>query len=81
MMTITKDMLKHEIDHIQDQYIDVLYMVVKAFEYPAIQKVPVHPPETEEQWYAFFDKYAGSCADVPLQRGEQGHYEKRDALL
>jgi len=81
MMTITKDMLKHEIDHIQDQYIDVLYMIIKAFEYPAIQKVPAHSPTTEAQWHAFLDRCAGSCADAPLQRGEQGQYEKRDALL
>lgn len=74
-------MLKHEIDHIQDQYIDVLYMVIKAFKYPAIRKVPAHSPATEAQWHAFLDRCAGSCADAPLQRGEQGQYEKRDALL
>ena len=80
-MTITKDMLKHEIDHIQDQYIDVLYMVIKAFEYPAIQKSSPHAPATEAQWHAFLDKWAGSCADAPLQRGDQGQYEEREALL
>ena len=81
MMTITKEMLKHEIDHIQDQYIDTLYMVIKAFEYPAIQKTPYHTPTTEVQWHSFLDRCAGSCADAPLQRGDQGQHEEREALL
>ena len=80
-MAITKDMLKHEIDHIQDQYIDALYMVIKAFEYPTIHKIPTRIPTTEAQWHTFLDRCAGSCADAPLQRGEQGQYETREALL
>jgi hypothetical protein len=81
MMTITKDMLKYEIDHIQDQYVDALYRVIKAFEYPAVQKNPTHIPETETQWHTFLDRCAGSCADVPLLRGEQELPEQREALV
>ena len=81
MMTITKDMLKYEIDHIQDQYVDALYRVIKAFEYPAVQQTSTHTPATETQWHAFLDRCSGACADAPLQRGEQGQPEQRDALL
>jgi hypothetical protein len=80
-MTITKDMLKHEIDHIQDQYIDALYMVIKAFKYPAIPRIPPQTPTTAAQWHTFLERCAGSCADAPLQRGEQGQYEERETLL
>lgn len=80
-MTITKEMLKYEIDHIQDQYIDALYMVIKAFEYPAIHQTSPQIPTTEAQWKTFLDRCAGSCADAPLQRGEQGEFEQREALL
>jgi len=80
-MTITKDILKQEIDHIQDHYIDALYMVIKAFESPPVHNVPTHSPATGAQWDAFLDKFAGSCADAPLQRGSQGQYEVREPLL
>jgi hypothetical protein len=33
-MVITKDMLKQEIDRIQDEYANILYDVIKAFERP-----------------------------------------------
>ena len=81
MMTITKDMLKYEIDHIQDKYVDALYRVIKAFEYPAVQKISTRTPATETQWHNFLDRCAGSCADAPLQRGQQGLPEQREALV
>ena len=81
MMTITKDMLKYEIDHIQDQYVDALYRVIKAFEYPTVQKISTHTPKTEAQWQTFLDRCAGSCADAPLQHGKQELPEPRETLL
>ena len=80
MMSITRELLKQEIDHIQDQYIDALYMVIKAFEYLPIRNVPPYSPPTDAEWHRFLDKFAGSCSDAPLQRGEQGDYEVREPL-
>ena len=79
-MVITKDILKREIDHIQDQYIETLYTVIKAFEYPNIRQPSSTVPSTDEQWSAFLDQFAGACAEAPLQRGEQGQYEERERL-
>jgi uncharacterized membrane protein YccC len=31
-------------------------------------------------WHEFIDRTAGSLADTPLQRGEQGEYEEREPL-
>ena len=56
-------------------------MITKTFEYPVIQRVSAHSPVTEARWLAFLDRCTGSCADAPLERGEQGQYEKRDELL
>ncbi len=80
-MPITKDVLKQEIDHIQDHYIDALYMVIKAFEYPPVHNVSPHLPTADLEWDGFLDKFSGSCTDAPLQRGKQGAYEVREPLL
>ena len=79
-MVITKDILKREVDYIQDQYIETLYTVIKAFEFPRVRKVTRKHTTTAEQWSAFLNKFAGICAESPLQRGEQGQYEIREAL-
>ena len=78
-MVITKDILKQEIDRIQEEYVDILYDVIKAFERPARQ-VPSTHPSSHEQWEAFLDKFAGCFAEAPLCRGKQGTYEVRDTL-
>lgn len=77
-MPITKELLKQEIDYIQDQYVDALYMIIKAFEYPSPPSVP---PDTEAEWRTFLETFAGICADAPLERGEQGRNEVREPLL
>lgn len=33
-MIITKDVLKAEIDNVQEEYLDALYRIIKVFEYP-----------------------------------------------
>lgn len=81
MMVITKDVLKREIDYIQDQYIETLYTIIKAFEFPRVRRTVRTSPTTDEQWSAFLNHFAGICAESPLQRGEQGQYEAREALL
>lgn len=78
-MVITKEILKQEIDYIQDEYIDVLYTVIKAFEHP-VRKTSPTPPLSHDHWATFLEKFAGSFADTSLQRGEQGTYEVRDTL-
>ncbi|PID56988.1 hypothetical protein CSB45_08675 [candidate division KSB3 bacterium] len=76
-----RELLKDEIDRIQDHYIDALCMVIKALEYPAVQKQPRPTPISEAQWHIFLNRMAASCADAPLQRGAQGQPEEREALL
>ena len=73
---ITKERLKREIDHVQDQYIEMIFQIIKVFEYPP-------QPGSEEladDWSAFVQATYGSLADDPIERGAQGSYELREAL-
>ncbi|MCP4690592.1 MAG: hypothetical protein GY859_21240 [Desulfobacterales bacterium] len=79
IMIITKDVLKREIDSIEEEYIGILYDIIKAFKRPAR-----HPrstrPLTQDQWDDFLEEFAGSFADAPLNRGSQGVFEEREPL-
>jgi len=41
---VTKELLKNEIDGISDEYLDVLYNVIKAFRLPIKEKNPTMTP-------------------------------------
>ncbi len=86
-MVITKEFLKAEIDSVQDEYLDVLYRIIKAFEYPpetnAYERIDAvmrtnRPPDPE--WLAFVNETYGCLADDPIERDEQGTYEVRESI-
>ena len=80
---ITKELIKSEIDHLQEEHLEMLYKVIKAFEMPLIAFERGIPPllaEEQEEWEAFVDRYAGCLRDAPIVRGEQGVYEIREEL-
>ena len=75
---MTKEQLKAEIDCVPDAYVDMLYQIVKVFEYP-----PSHAPfqrNSQEEWRAFVKDTYGCLADDPLEREPQGSYENRETL-
>lgn len=87
-MTITKEVLKAEIDKVQENYFDALYRIIKVFEYPASGEIfqdnsgsldTSYPSGSD--WQAFVKETYGSLADDPIERGEQGSYETRETLL
>lgn len=87
-MTITKDILKAEIDKVQENYFDALYRIIKVFEYPAAGEIFLEGADSSEtpllsdsDWSAFVKETYGSLADDPIERGEQGEYEIRETLL
>ncbi len=85
---VTKERVKREIDKVQDGYLEVLFRIIQAFE-----DAPSPPPrdtvhvssETQEhtmqEWLTFIDKTYGSLAADPIERGEQGSYEIREAMV
>lgn len=82
---ITKDLIKAEIDKVQDKYLEVLYKIIKALVSPTNE---VTSPKTSTvitkkediEWHNFIEETYGCLADAPIERGEQGQYEIREAV-
>ena len=72
---LTKEILKSEIDKIDDGYTEMLYRILKAFQ--------VHPEETNHDlsdWQKFVRETYGCLADDPIDRGDQGSLEIREVF-
>lgn len=80
-MMITRELLKAEIDKVQDRYLEVLYRIIKALVNPS-SSVAATPQEdvSLSSWPIFIEQTYGSLADDPMERGNQGQYEVREAL-
>lgn len=83
---ITKELIKAEIDKVQDKYLDVLYKVIKAFVAPIDEvtgpkATTIFTKKVEDiEWRNFIEETYGCLADAPIERGEQGQYEVREAI-
>jgi hypothetical protein len=76
---ITKEMIKCEIDKVQDDYLEALFKIIKAFEEPTEGK-PFQESKDAE-WKAFVNKFAGCMANDPIKRGDQGTFELREKII
>jgi len=80
---ITKAFLKSAIDKVPDEYLDILYRILKAFEIP-IEEPPLKKIKNTDHenldWHQFIKETYGSLADTPIQRGEQGKFELSEGL-
>ena len=66
-MIATKEEIKAEIDSIPDEYVPILYQVVKAFEIP-----PRRLKDGKarlEAWHHFIEETYGCLANDPIERG------------
>ena len=73
-MSITKEILKAEIDRVEEKYLEALYRIIKALE----GKTPTKSDKTE--WQQFIEATYGSTQNAPIERGPQGTFEVRDSL-
>jgi len=75
---ITKELLKREIDNVQDEYLTPLYKIIKTFEYPDdLDNIEFEEEEDDHKkkdWLKFIDKFAGCLSDTSIERGEQGYF-------
>lgn len=78
---VTRDLLKNEIDKVQDRYLEALYRIVKALEDPSgVEKfTPTNLLETFN-WKEFIKETYGCMADEPIEREEQEQYEFREVF-
>jgi hypothetical protein len=67
---ITRELIKYEIDKMQDQYLDILYRIIKTFGYVHLQESPVPYIEPDKDidskkndWTAFIKRTYGCLAD------------------
>ena len=88
-MTITRDVLKAEIDNVQEEYFRALYKIIKVFESPStaipagsdVDLTLTKQPLSHADWVTFIKKTYGCLADDPIDRGDQGTYEVREGLV
>lgn len=84
---ITKELIKAEVDRVQDKYLEVLYRIIKALESP-IDVEAIGSQTTMDTvnkiedltWHDFVEETYGSLANAPIERGDQGQYEVREAI-
>lgn len=84
---ITKETVKSEIDQIQDQYLETLYHIIKAFKYaPESNQSDLegefgkNADEEKREWISFVKNTYGCLSDDPIERGKQGEFEIREAI-
>ncbi len=84
---ITKELVKSEIDKIQDQYLETLYRIIQAFESIPTSKQNIDDAEfskakdeEKKEWLAFIENTYGCLSDDPIERGEQGEFEIREVI-
>lgn len=73
---VTKELLKSEIEKVQDQYLGVLYRIIKALEEPGSGSGQPAPAA----WRTFVSETYGSTAGSPIERGPQGDFEVRESF-
>ena len=78
---VTRNLIKEEIDKVQDSHLEILYRIVKALEAQIDSEIFPTPKETKiSNWKEFIESTYGYMVDDPIYRGEQGQYETREAI-
>lgn len=74
---ITKEIVKAEIEKVRDDYLGVLYQIIKIFELPPTGS-NLARNNGNLNWHDFIAKTYGCFANDPIERGDQGRYEIRE---
>ena len=72
---ITRDLLKQEIDKIQDEYLSLLFEVIRAFELN-----PNKIRTADSDWRAWVNEMYGYLDGDKIQRYPQGNFEIRETF-
>ena len=73
-MTVTRALIKSEIDKVRDEHLSVLFRIVQALEEPS-PRAELAAPTSD--WKQFVAETYGSLATDPIARGDQGEFEVR----
>ena len=78
---VTKEQIKSEIDKVGDEYLEVLYRIVRSLEESDPRGPQSQPGAGDEAaWRRFVAEMYGSTSDAPLKRWPEGTPEERRAL-
>jgi len=82
---ITRELVKAEVERVQNDYLEVLYKIIKIFASPPKTDngkiaTSLAGKDDELNWHAFIAQTYGCLADNPIDRGDQGIYEVREAF-
>ena len=84
---ITRELLKDEIEKVRDDYLDMLYQIIRVFEWPARTMMPPAPHNAgvlvlreRSEWYSFVQRTYGAFADDAIERGSEGQLEIREDI-
>lgn len=64
---ITKELLKAEIDQVEEKYLEALYTIIQA-----LRHAPAAPTPLTVDWKMFVSQTYGILADDPIEQEEQG---------
>lgn len=77
----TRELIKSEIDQVQEQYLGFLHRIIQALRPgSALRSEATQKHEQEESWEAFLQSTYGVFRDKPLERSPQGKLEIREVL-
>lgn len=71
---ISRNILKNEIDKVSDEYLPVLYKILKSLKKPKKKTNALK----KKNWEVFISHYSGCFEASPLKRHSQGNYETRE---
>jgi hypothetical protein len=81
---ITKELIKSEIEKVNYEYLELLYKFIQILEPPlTVDRKATTKAASKDQdfnWHAFIAQTYGCLADEPIERGDQGTYEIREAI-
>ena len=76
---VTKELIKAEIDNVQEKYLELLYKIIKAFEHTSMQELTTR--KDKAIWQQFIAETYGSFADDPIEVGKPDEYEIREEII
>lgn len=78
---ITREQLRAELDGVEDKDLDILHRIITALASSPCSSKPVAESLHElPEWHRFIENTYGCLADDPLERGDQGRFEMREAV-
>ena len=83
MQTIViKDLAKSEIKNLNDDYVLVLYKIIKALESLTSNDLSkkVSKKDKSLEWHQFIKETYGCLASDPIERGDQAGYKMREEI-